>query len=60
MRKTQTADVFAIKAMGKVKMGEKVANEMVVGKRDILNKVDNEYVMRGVYTIQTKKSTFIL
>lgn len=59
-RKKQTRDLFAIKIMDKVKMEEKGVTEMVMNERDILNKIDNDYVVRGVYTFQTKKYLYIV
>ena len=59
-RKKQTRDLFAIKIMDKQKMKEKGVIDWVMNERNILNEIDNEYVVRGVYTFQTKKFLYIV
>lgn len=49
-RKKNTKDIFAIKVLEKDKMIEKNVIEYVLNERDILNTVDNEFIVRGVYT----------
>lgn len=46
--------------MDKEKMEEKGVTDLVMNERNILNKIDNEYVVRGVYTFQTKKFLYIV
>lgn len=41
-------------------MEEKGVTELVMNERNILNKVDNEYVVRGAYTFQTNKFLYIV
>ena len=59
-RKKATRDLFAIKIMDKQKMEEKGVTDMVMNERNILYQIDNEYVVRGVYTFQTKKFLYIV
>jgi serine/threonine protein kinase len=59
-RKKNTKDIFAIKVLEKDKMIEKNVIEFVLNERDILNTVDNEYVVRGVYTFQSKKYLYMV
>lgn len=59
-RKKETRDLFAIKIMDKEKMKEKGVTEQVMNERNILNKIDNDYVVRGVYTFQTKRFLYIV
>lgn len=59
-RKKETRDLFAIKIMDKAKMEEKGVTEQVMNERNILNKIDNDYVVRGVYTFQTKRFLYIV
>ena len=59
-RKKQTRDLFAIKVMDKSKMEEKGVTQLVMNERDILNKVNNNYIVRGVYTFQTNKYLYIV
>ena len=56
----QTRDLFAIKVMDKAKMEEKGVTQFVLNERDILNKVDNDFIVRGVYTFQTNKYLYIV
>ena len=48
-RKKETKDLFAIKVLNKVLMKEKNAEEFVMKERNILSKVDNDFIVRGVY-----------
>lgn len=59
-RKKQTRDLFAIKIMDKLKMEEKGVTDLVMNERNILNQIDNDYVVRGVYTFQTSKFLYIV
>lgn len=49
-RKKNTKDLFAIKVLEKDKMIEKNVIEYVMNERNILNSVNNEFIVRGVYT----------
>jgi serine/threonine protein kinase len=49
-RKKATKDLFAIKVLDKEMMVEKNVADFVMNERDILNKVDNDFIVRGVYT----------
>jgi serine/threonine protein kinase len=46
--------------MDKGKMEEKNVTDLVMNERNILNQIDNEYVVRGVYTFQTSKFLYIV
>ena len=59
-RKKQTRDLFAIKIMDKKKMEEKGVTEQIINERNILNKVNNDYIVRGVYTFQTSRFLYIV
>lgn len=52
--------MFAIKIMDKEKMKEKGVTEQVMNERNILNQIDNDYVVRGVYTFQTRRFLYIV
>ena len=41
-------------------MEEKGVTQLVMNERDILNKVNNNYIVRGVYTFQTNKYLYIV
>ena len=41
-------------------MEEKGVTQFVLNERDILNKVDNDFIVRGVYTFQTNKYLYIV
>jgi len=49
-RKKNTQDLFAVKVLDKEKMVEKNVTEYVMNEKDILNKMSNEFIVRGVYT----------
>lgn len=53
-RKKNTKDLFAIKVLDKGKMIAKNVIKYVMNERDILNKCNNEFIVRGVYTFQSK------
>ena len=59
-RKKATKDLFAIKVLDKEMMVEKNVTEFVMNERDILNKVDNDFIVRGVYTFQSKKYLYMV
>lgn len=49
-RKKATKDLFAIKVLDKDMMVEKNVADFVMNERNILNQVDNDYIVRGIYT----------
>ena len=49
-RKKNTKDIFAVKVLDKQKMIEKNVIDFVMNERDILSAVNNDFVVRGVYT----------
>ena len=49
-RKKNTDDFFAIKVLDKLKMMEKNVVEYVINEKNILSKMSNEFIVRGVYT----------
>ena len=59
-RKKATKDLFAIKVLDKEMMVEKNVADFVMNERDILNKVDNDFIVRGVYTFQSKKYLYMV
>lgn len=59
-RKRQTRDLFAIKIMDKDKIKEKGVEDLVMNERNILNQIDNDFVVRGVYTFQTNRFLYIV
>ena len=46
--------------MDKKKLEEKGVIEQIINERNILNKVNNNYVVRGVYTFQTNKYLYMV
>jgi serine/threonine protein kinase len=59
-RKKNTEDYFAIKVLDKEKMKEKNVIEFVMNERNILSQVSNEFIVRGVYTFQSKKFLYMV
>jgi serine/threonine protein kinase len=59
-RKKATKDLFAIKVLDKNMMVEKNVAEFVMNERNILNKVDNDFIVRGIYTFQSKKYLYMV
>ena len=59
-RKKATKDLFAIKVLDKEVMVEKNVAEFVMNERNILNQVDNDYIVRGMYTFQSKKFLYMV
>lgn len=49
-RKKNTSDLFAVKVLDKEKMVEKNVTQYVMNEREILNSVNNDFIVRGVYT----------
>ena len=59
-RKKNTDDFFAIKVLDKQKMMEKNVVEYVINEKNILSQVSNEFIVRGVYTFQSKKFLYMV
>lgn len=59
-RKKNTSDLFAVKVLDKEKMVEKNVTEYVMNERDILSKMHNEFIVRGIYTFQSKKYLYMV
>lgn len=59
-RKKNTQDLFAIKVLDKEKMLEKNVIKYVMNERDILNSMSNEFIVRGVYSFQSKKYLYMV
>ncbi|CDW79969.1 kinase superfamily protein isoform 1 [Stylonychia lemnae] len=59
-RKKNTSDLFAVKVLDKEKMVEKNVTEYVMNEKDILNQMSNEFIVRGVYTFQSKKYLYMV
>jgi serine/threonine protein kinase len=59
-RKKATKDLFAIKVLDKAVMVEKNVAEFVMNERDILNQVNSDFIVRGVYTFQSKKYLYMV
>ena len=49
-KKKITRDLFAIKVMDKAKMVDLNVADYIMNERNILNKVDNDFIVRGMYT----------
>ena len=49
-KKKTTRDLFAIKVMEKAKMVDLNVADFIMNERNILNKVDNDFIVRGMYT----------
>lgn len=49
-KKKATRDLFAIKVMEKAKMVDLNVADFIMNERNILNKVDNDFIVRGMYT----------
>ena len=59
-RRKETRDIFAIKILDKQKMSEKKVTQFVLNEADILSKVNNDYIVRGVYNFQTDKYLYMV
>ncbi len=59
-RKKNTDDFFAIKVLDKQKMMEKNVVEYVINEKNILSQMSNEFIVRGVYTFQSKKFLYMV
>ena len=59
-RRKETRDIFAIKILDKERMSDKKVTQFVLNEADILSKVNNDYLVRGVYTFQTEKYLYMV
>ena len=68
-RKKNTSDLFAIKVLEKDKMIEKNVMEYIHNEKNILMKkedktteknINNEFIVRGVYSFQSKKYLYMV
>lgn len=59
-RKKKTNDIFAIKVLDKAVMVEKNVQEYVINERNILNTIDNDFIVRGIYTFQSRKYLYMV
>ena len=59
-RKKATEDLFAIKVLEKKLMVEKNVTDFVINERDILNKIDNDFIVRGMWSFQSKKYLYLV
>jgi len=59
-RKKATKDLFAIKVLDKNSMVEKNVADYIMNERNILNQVDNDFIVRGVYTFQSRKYLYMV
>lgn len=59
-RQKNTKDIFAIKVLEKDKMREKNVIEYVLNEKEILNSTNNDFIVRGIYTFQTKKYLYMV
>lgn len=59
-KKKATRDLFAIKILNKSSMVEKNVAQFVMNERDILNTVDSEYIVRGMWTFQDETDLYMV
>ena len=59
-RKRATQDLFAIKILEKKLMVEKNVIDFVMNERNILNQIDNDFIVRGMWTFQSKKYLYMV
>lgn len=59
-RKKKTNDLFAIKVLDKAVMVEKNVQDFVMNERNILNSIDNDFIVRGIYTFQSRKYLYMV
>ena len=59
-RKKNTNDFFAIKVLDKQKMVEKNVVEFVMNEKNIISQVNNDFIVRGVYTFQSTKFLYMV
>lgn len=59
-RKKNTKDIFAVKVLEKDKMKQKNVIQYIMNEKNILHRVDNDFIVRGVYTFQTNKYLYMV
>ena len=59
-RKKKTNDIFAIKVLDKEVMIQKNVKDLVLNEKEILTKVDNNFIVRGIYTFQSRKYLYMV
>jgi serine/threonine protein kinase len=59
-RKKDTHDVYAIKVLDKAAMVAKNVQDLIMNERNILSMVDNEFVVRGVWTFQSRRYLYMV
>ena len=59
-RKKSTQDLFAIKILDKKLMIEKNVTDFVMNERNILNSIDNDFIVRGMWTFQSKNYLYMV
>ena len=59
-RKKSTQDLFAIKILDKKLMEEKNVTDFVMNERNILNSIDNDFIVRGMWTFQSKNYLYMV
>ena len=59
-RKTDTKDIFAIKIMDKQRMADKKMTQFIMTERDVLQKIDCDYIVRGIWAFQSSKYLYMV
>ena len=59
-KKKTTCDLFAIKILEKKLMVAKNVTDFVMNERDILNKIDNDFIVRGMWTFQSNNYLYMV
>lgn len=59
-KKKNTDDLFAIKVMDKDEMKKKGVVDKILNERDAMSIIDHHFVIRGVYTFQSKKFLYMV
>ena len=59
-RKKKTNDTFAIKVLDKEVMIQKNVKDLVLNEKEILTRVNNNFIVRGMYTFQSRKYLYMV
>ena len=59
-RKKDTNDIYAIKVLDKQVMIKKNVQDLIMNERNVLNTIDNDFVVRGMYTFQSRKYLYMV
>jgi serine/threonine protein kinase len=59
-RKKNTKDMFAIKVLDIQKMKSKNCVDTVLNERNILNKLNSNFIVKGVYTFKSNKYLYMV